>query len=239
MREPRIMIIEPKLVNEILIKNFQFFENNEFSKIFNATVDPLLSRSPFLSRNESWREYRREIMPAFSSFRLKEIYPLIEEICENFYVHIISNINETFEARDLALRFTSDIVSYCIFNIESDCLSDGNCNIRKMSKKLSMPSFGTVCLMMLTEIFPALRSFVKIKFIAEDVEKFFLNFFERSIKRRKGSSYKVNDFLNYVLQLSEKKNLSHKSIAGHLTTFFSDGLESTSLLIAHTLYEVV
>jgi hypothetical protein len=32
--------------------------------------------------------------------------------------------------------------------------------------------------------------------------------------------------------------LSHKDVAGHLTTFFSDGLETTSLLLAHTLYEV-
>jgi cytochrome P450 len=238
MREPRLMIIEPDLVNEILIKKFQFFKDNEFCSTYNTKIDPLFSRSPYLSRNESWREFRSEIVGALSSFRMAAIFPVIENVCESFYSHILSNINKPIEARDLSVRFTVDIVANCIFNIDSDCLSADN-EIKRMSKRLSLPSTNTIISMLAVEIFPALKNILSIKVVSHDVEKFFLNFFDRAMRRRKNGTYQVEDFLDYVISLREKKKLSHKEIAGHLTTFFSDGLESTSLLIAHTLYEVM
>lgn len=237
MREPRMMIIDPNLVNEILINKFHHFKDNEFSKIFNPKVDPLFKRNPFLARGDTWMEYRSEIATAFSSQRMMSIFPIMEVICEKMYIQIISHIKRPFEARELALRYTADIVANCIFNIETDCLS-GDCDIRNMSKRLSSPPLRTIFFMILTEIFPALRSYVPIKFISSDVESFFLNFFERSMRRRKQNGLKLNDFLDYVISLREKKRLSHADVSGHLTTFFSDGLETTSLLLAHTLYEV-
>lgn len=231
------MVINPKLVNEILIKKFNHFRENEFSKIFNPQIDPLFSRSPFLARDEKWKEYRSEISTAFSSNRLKTMYPIMESIVENLHTQIINHINHPFEARQLALRFTADIVSNCIFNLNSDCLS-GASNVQRMSKLLSVPPKKTVFFMILAEIFPALRGVLPMKFITDDVEEFFLNFFERAMRLRKRNGIKVNDFLDYIITLREQKNLSHEDVAGHLTTFFSDGLETTSLLIAHTLFEV-
>lgn len=237
MREPRVMIIDPKLVNEILIKKFNHFSENEFSKIFNPKIDPLFTRNPFLARGDTWKEYRNEIATAFSSDRLRTMFPIMEAIIDNLHSQIIGHINHPFEARELSLRFTADIVSNCIFNLNSDCLS-GCSHIRRMSKKLSSPPKKTVIFMILSEVFPLLRRFLPLKFITDDVDEFFLNFFERSMRLRKRNGIKVNDFLDYVIALREKKNLSHEDVAGHLTTFFSDGLETTSLLIAHTLYEV-
>lgn len=238
MREPRVMIIDPKLVNEILIKKFNHFSENEFSKIFNPKIDPLFARNPFLARGDTWKEYRNEIATAFSSERLRTMFPIVEAIVDNLHSQVINRINQPFEARELSLRFTADIVSNCIFNLNSDCLA-GCSNIQRMSKRLSSPPKKTFFFMMFAEIFPAIRHLLPMKFITDDVEEFFLNFFERSMRLRKRNGIKVNDFLDYVISLRETKKLSHKDVAGHLTTFFSDGLETTSLLIAHTLYEVM
>ncbi|KAL7036962.1 hypothetical protein ACKWTF_009015 [Chironomus riparius] len=237
MREPRIMVIEPKLVNEVLIRKFNHFSANEFSKIFNPKIDPLFTRNPFLASGDSWKEYRSEIATAFSSVRLRTMYPIMESVVDNLHSQVIYHINQPFEARELSLRFTADIVSNCIFNLNSDCLS-GCCKVRTMSKKLSSPPKKTVLFMIIAEIFPICRKFLPMKFITDDVEEFFLDFFERSMRLRKRTGIKVDDFLDYVISLREKKKLSHKDVAGHLTTFFSDGLETTSLLIAHTLYEL-
>lgn len=237
MREPRIMVIEPKLVNEILIRKFNHFSDNEFSKIFNPKIDPLFTRNPFLASGDTWKEYRSEIATAFSSVRLRTMYPIMEAIVDNLDTQIIDHINQPFEARELSLRFTADIVSNCIFNLNSDCLS-GCSKIRTMSKKLSSPPKKTVLFMTIAEIFPICRKFLPMKFITDDVEEFFLDYFERSMRLRKRTGIKVDDFLDYVISLRERKKLSHKDVAGHLTTFYSDGLETTSLLIAHTLYEV-
>lgn len=46
------------------------------------------------------------------------------------------------------------------------------------------------------------------------------------------------DFLNYLIQLQQKKQLTDIDMAAHAMTFFFDGYETSSMVIANTLNQL-
>lgn len=47
-----------------------------------------------------------------------------------------------------------------------------------------------------------------------------------------------DDFMQFLLQLREKKQLSLMHVTAHTTTFFLDGYETTSIVIGHALHQL-
>lgn len=46
IRMPRLMVLEPELVKDVLIRNFKNFHDNEFGGMIDKEADPLLARNP-------------------------------------------------------------------------------------------------------------------------------------------------------------------------------------------------
>lgn len=238
MRSPRVFILDPQMAKDILVKNFKHFRENEFSKMIDTTNDPLFARNPFLSRAEDWKEKRNEISPAFSSNRIKALYPLIETVSNRLTSFISENIDEAFEAKDLATKFTVETVANCVFGIEANTLQKEESKMRQMSKRLTKPSGMAIIKMILTTLIPPLKRIIKVQLIADDVNLFFMNLFDQAFDYRTSGKITRDDYLDYLITLQKKKDFSNADLAGHSITFFSDGSESSSLLIAHMLYEV-
>jgi cytochrome P450 len=238
MRSPRVFILDPQMAKDVLVKNFKHFRENEFSKMFEEKDNPLFARNPFLARADSWKEKRTEISPAFSSNRMKAMHPLVESVCNRLTSYINTNINEPFEGKVLALKFLIEAVAICVFGIEANTLQKEDSELQQMSKRLTKPSAMTIIKVIISAIFPPLQKFMKIQFIADDVNAFFLNLFDQAFDYRTKSKIERDDYLDFLITLQKKKGFSSTDIAGHSITFFSDGIESSSVLISHMLYEV-
>jgi cytochrome P450 len=238
MRSPRVFVLEPLLAREILVGSFKNFRDNEFSKMFDANNDPLFARNPFLSRGDEWKERRTEISPAFSSNRIKCMFPLIQFVCGRLVTFIREELSEPIETRDLTSKYTTDVVSNCIFGIESNCLNKEDNELRTMSKRLFKPSGITIAKVLLTMIIPQLKPFINVQFLPDDVTSFFMSLIDQAVDFRIKSKIAREDFLDYLIELQKKKGFSSTDLAGHTITFFGDGLETSSISIAYALYEV-
>jgi cytochrome P450 len=238
MRSPRIFILDPLMAKDILVKNFKNFRENEFSKMMDGKNDPLFSRNPFLARGEEWKERRNEISPAFSTNRMKALYPLIEDVCSRFSKFISDNIDEPLETRDLSLKFTIEAVSNCVFGIEAKSFQRSDSQLLQTAKRLTKPSGWAIVKVLLTSLAPPLKKILKVQFIDDDVNMFFMNLFNQAFDYRTNSKSTRDDYLDYLITLQKKKGFSVEDLAGHSITFFSDGMDTSSLLIAHMLYEV-
>lgn len=238
MRTPRVLVLTPELVKEVLIKSFKNFRENEFSKMFDEKYDPLFARNPFLSRGDDWKERRTEISPAFSSNRMKALFPLIESVCKKLTSFIKEEFSQPLELRDLCGKYTMEAVSKCILGIEANSLSKEDSELRKMAKKLSDPSFTTILKIMTCTLIPAMKDIVGVQFVPDDVNKFFLDLIKQAVDYRVKHGTKREDYLDYLITLQKKKGFSSTDLAGHSITFFTDGLETSSIAIAFTLYEV-
>jgi cytochrome P450 family 28 len=206
--------------------------------MFDPKSDPLFARNPFLSRGDDWKERRTEISPAFSSNRLKCMFLLIQSVSGRLSTFIREELSEPMDAQVLTSKYTTDVVSNCIFGIESNCLNKEDNEMRKMSKRLFKPSGFTIVKVLLTMMIPHLKRFLNVQFIADDVNDFFMNLLDQAVDHRTKSKVAREDFLDYLIAVQKKKGFSNTDLAGHTITFFSDGSETSSISLAYALYEV-
>lgn len=88
---------------------------------------------------------------------------------------------------------------------------------------------------LLVQVFPFIKKFYRRPFVSKRVETFFVKLMEDAIEMRKQEKFEREDFLNYIMQLQKKKNLSSLEMAAHTITFMLDGYETSSIAIAHVI----
>lgn len=239
-RQPRLLILEPTIIKDVVIRNFKNFHDSEFGDMIDKDTDPLFSRNPFMLKGEEWKEKRAEITPAFTISRLKTLYPLMEEVQGHMakYIEKLIPSKEPFDAREICAKYTTDVVALSIFGIDAQSFTKENSEIREMGRKLMAPNSILLLKMFAMSTIPALKMIMELRFVTGDVEKFFISLMEQALKYRKDNNVQREDFLDYLIQLREKKSLKDIDMAAHTITFFTDGFETSSIAIAHALYEV-
>ena len=214
-RDPRLLILEPELIKDVLIRKFNNFRNSEFVDMIDVEQDPLFARNPFFLKDEEWKEKRAEITPAFTVNRLKVLYPLIQDVTDRMvkYIATESKKSDPFDARELSAKFTTDVVSNCIFGIDAESFTKEKPEIREMGRRLIAPTTKIFIFMFLSESFPVLRKYLKIQFMPLDVREFFVNLMQQALKYREEKNIQREDFLDHVIQLRNKKNISELEMA--------------------------
>lgn len=171
------------------------------------------------------------------------MYPLIEDVSRNMIEHIaveskMASSGDGLDARELSAKFTTDVVSSCIFGLDAGSLKNKDAKIRKMGKELMAPSFRFIAFFLIAEVLPVLKHVIKIAFVPKHIEQFFAGIMKDAIAYRLSSGDKKADYLNYLLTLREKKNLSDLQMVAHAVTFFIDGFETSSIAMSYLLYEL-
>ncbi|CAG9805403.1 unnamed protein product [Chironomus riparius] len=240
LRDPRLLILEPELIKDVLVGKFHYFKNNEFADMIDTKLDPLFAKNPFFLKDDEWKEKRAEITPAFTTNRMKALYPLIQDVSARMvkYITIESKKSDPFDARELSAKYTTDVVSNCIFGVDAESFTKENAKIREMGKKLFSSSPWIFIKMILIESFKFLKRFIKIQFTEIEIQQFFVDLMKQALKYRDENNIQREDFLDYIIQLRNKKNISELEMASHTISFFSDGFETSSIAISHALYEL-
>lgn len=243
MRNPQILILDPKLAQEIWISKFSFFEANQFGGTVDKDVDPIFGRNPFGLVGQEWKEKRAEITPGLTSSRIKASYPVMLDVCEKLSRFIKNKFNDSSEppvdgldGRQLSLRFTCEVVADCVLGIKASGFeSDEISEIQRMGVKLFEQSPAFMFYIILTSICPALLKVWKMRMMPRDMEDFFLNITDQAMKLRIDGKIDRVDFLNYLLELKQKNKVTDLDITSHTISFLLDGMETSSLALAHFL----
>jgi len=189
---------------------------------------------------EEWKEKRAEITPAFTNNRLKAMYPLIDDTCKKMTRFIHEEINKKHpdgvDAKELAAKFTTDVVASCIYGVDSKAFTDEKSVIRQMGASIFEPNVKLIIYFMLIQTFPIIQKIYTMPFVSKRVESFFVQLMADAIKLREEQKIERDDYLNYLLQLRKKKDLPDIDMVAHTITFFLDGFETSSIVIAHMLY---
>lgn len=65
IRQPGVLIRDPEIIKDVLIKDFHYFEKNDAH--IDEEVDPIGSKNPFLQYGERWKISRSQMSYCFSS----------------------------------------------------------------------------------------------------------------------------------------------------------------------------
>lgn len=149
------------------------------------------------------------------------------------------NKKDGLDTRELAAKYTTDVVSTCIFAMDGGSFSKKDSEIRKAANRIMLkPNFVLVIKFIISSMLPSLKKLIKLNFIPKDVEIFFTDLLNQALRYRKDNNITRIDYLDYLSQLKDKKNLTELDLAGHTITFFVDGFDTSSVFISHALFLV-
>lgn len=84
-------------------------------------------------------------------------------------------------------------------------------------------------------IFPWLRKIHPERFNTSEFTTWFKTLFDHAVQLRKENNISRDDYLNYLIELREKKNVPMDMIYAHAYTYFLDGFETTTYLLGSAI----
>lgn len=169
---------------------------------------------------------------------MKALFPLVEDVCSRMTKYVTQNRGSVLDAKELSAKFTTDVVSSCIFACDAQSFTSEKPEIREQGRKLMEQSFSSFLILLFIINFPTLAKIFKIGLVPKSLEKFFTDLMKEAISHRDASGTNRVDYLDYLISLRNKKEISELDMAAHGVTFFIDGFETSSVAISFMLYEI-
>ncbi|XP_050669226.1 cytochrome P450 6B2-like [Leptidea sinapis] len=256
---PALLVRDPELVKTILVTDFKHFHRRGVSP-HKEDKEPLL-KNLFTVDGDAWKLLRQRMTPAFSSAKLKAMFPLIVERTERL-LKIIDNIADTgveVDVRDLMARYTTDFIGACGFGIDSKSLDDENSDFRKLGKRIFQYTTRDILVHLLKRTFPNFDILKNLYFFAPEIEKKTVSLVQQIMRQRNYMPSGRNDFIDMMLELKQKGKmvgesvdkrnpdetpkiveleLDDKLLAAQVFIFFAAGFETSSSSSSFLLHQL-
>ncbi|OXU28541.1 hypothetical protein TSAR_006138 [Trichomalopsis sarcophagae] len=250
--KPTLMVNDPEVIKYVLVKEFTHFHDR--GMYFNDKIDPI-SGHLFFMTGDRWRALRIKLSPSFTSGKLKNMYPFVQEIADEMVNIASENLEKTnvLEIKELVARYTTDTIFSLAFGFNANTLRNPDSEFRHygdLSIK-NAPLFNAIA-----AFTPYILEFFKIPFTNAKAAAFFIKLFKDMIEQRKMEKKNRKDFLNLLIELidhgqirdqegenstDEPVNLTKLKLleaVAQAFVFFLAGFETSSSIVTHTLYEL-
>lgn len=232
--EPVYMPLEPKLIKQILMKDFSYFVNRGTS---HAPAD-ILSMNLFNIEDEAWRKMRTVLTPTFTSSKTKMMFETIMEKAVILDKVVDAECGFECDISSILARFTTDVIISCGFGIECDSLNQPDSPFRDVGRKafeegyLRFWAFRLLPLKLLNKL-----GFEKY---GAGVQDFFCDILRNTIKERKTKTIFRKDFLHLLLEIKNKQklSLSENDIIAQCFLFFVGGFETSATTVSFAMLEL-
>lgn len=242
-RTPTLVIQDPDLIKDVLIKDFPKFANRGF--IMSEIAEPI-SAHLFALEARRWRPLRSQFSPVFTSGKLKGMFSLILACTEQLseYLEKLVARGEPIDCRDLSAKFTTDVIGSCAFGLEMNSLTDKETEFRQMGKEIFATHLRAIIRFRMKECLPKLYELSSYLMPYDELTEFFTKITIDTIDYRIKNNIFRPDFLNILLEL--KKNpekvpdieLTDTLLSAQAFVFFAAGFETSSTTISNALYEL-
>ncbi|CAK1553416.1 unnamed protein product [Leptosia nina] len=253
---PGLLIRDLDIVRNVLNVEFSHFYPRAMGR--DPDVEPLFGNL-FHVDGDRWKSLRQRLTPAFTTAKLKAMFPLIIKCAERLQIagkHINDKGGE-FDCRDMMARFTTDFIGACGFGIEMNSINNENSAFRELGKKALHFSLRHIFLLGIWEVFPEMRKAIRVS--STEVEKVVTNLVETIFRQRNYKPCGRNDFIDLLLELAQKGKITCESIEksdgegtpirvefeletihliAQVFVFFIAGFETSSSATSFTLHQL-
>lgn len=144
----------------------------------------------------------------------------------------------SLDNRELCAKFTTDVVGSSIYGVESGAFTQPHSAIRELAVNVLSPSWRLSVLLFVSPIFPAIVDWLKVSLVAKKEADFMTQLLRDTLKYRKENKVDRQDFMDFLIQLKEKKGLGEIDLVSHCAAFFFDGIETSSITLSNIFFEV-
>ncbi|XP_075979296.1 cytochrome P450 6B6-like [Anticarsia gemmatalis] len=253
---PELVIRDPAIAKRILVTDFAYFYPRGLNP-HKTVIEPLL-RNLFFADGDLWRLLRQRMTPAFTSGKLKAMFPLIVERAERLQARALAAAaaGRPLDARDLMARYTTDFIGACGFGLDADSLNDEESAFRKLGVTIFKIGVKDAIIAVFKEIFP--NALKHLKYLTR-AEKPMFDLVSAILKQRNHEPSGRNDFIDLMLECQKKGNmvteslekinadgspelvtmeLSDELLAAQVFVFFAAGFETSSSATSFTLHQL-
>ncbi|XP_073954723.1 cytochrome P450 6B2-like [Choristoneura fumiferana] len=254
---PLIILRDPELVKRVLVSDFNHFYGRSVHPL-DKVPEPLLNNL-FSCDGDLWKLLRQRVTPAFTSGKLKAMFPLIIARAQKLQIIAAESAASGSEVdiRDLMARYTTDFIGACGFGIDTDTLSDENSLFRKLGRRIFTNTKRDGLVAILKYFMPSL--FTSLHFFAPYVTQNTISLVKTIMEKRDYKPSGRNDFIDMLLELKGKGKLTGDSLesknadgsariveiefddvlmAAQVFVFFAAGYETSSSATSYTLHEL-
>uniref|UniRef100_A0A6P7H9V0 Cytochrome P450 9e2-like n=1 Tax=Diabrotica virgifera virgifera TaxID=50390 RepID=A0A6P7H9V0_DIAVI len=198
---PVLILRNPDLIKQIWIKDFEHFTDRR--TYIPEDLDPLFGKSIFSLKGERWKNMRSIVSPTFTSSKMKYMFVLIKECCDNFTNYFLtqgSHIQEV-QFKDASGRFCTDVIASIAFGINLDSLDQKDNEFYAMVSRVSnLNKFSKLIRFMGFLLAPKLYRFLGLKLSDKEETSFFVNLVNDSIKQREEKGIVRPDTIQLLLE---------------------------------------
>ncbi|XP_072391200.1 cytochrome P450 6j1-like [Diabrotica undecimpunctata] len=238
---PILVARDPEFIKNVLVKDFKNFHDNDIE--VDPEVDPIFGRNPFVMKGAAWKHKRAQLTTCFTSGKIKGMYYFIDNTGKNMVKYIEEQLKQPapLEAREVCVRFTLDNVAACAFGLEGKSFDEPYSTFRELADNMLSPEGTANKLMwMFVTVFPDFIKYFKIRLVSKAIETRLFDIVRGSLKHRKDNNIVRNDFLDIISNQSnvEGGTVSTIDILANAVSFFADGYETSSRVMAFLLYDL-
>ncbi|XP_075979295.1 cytochrome P450 6B2-like [Anticarsia gemmatalis] len=254
---PELVIRDPELVKHIIVTDFAHFYSRGLSPS-HKVIEPLL-RNLFFADGDLWRLLRQRMTPAFTSGKLKAMFPLIVERAERLQARALAAAaaGRPLDARDLMARYTTDFIGACGFGLDADTLNNDDSAFRQLGFNTFRITFKRAATVLLKNLFP--NAFKSLKLLGQDLEDDVLALVNQIQKQRDYKPSGRNDFIDFLMEWQQRGKIAVESleqlnpdgsgkrvelemddilVAAQAFIFFAAGFETSSSATSFTLHQL-
>ncbi|XP_057620691.1 cytochrome P450 3A11-like [Chionomys nivalis] len=241
---PLLTITDPDMIKNVLVKeSYSVFTNRR-------EIGPvgIMSKSLIISKDEEWKRLRALLSPTFTSGKLKEMFPIIEEYGDILlkYLRREAEKGKPLNMKEVFGAYSMDVITSTAFGVRVDSLNNPKDPfVEKTRNFLKVDFFDPFFFVLI--LFPFLvpiYEMLNISMFPKDSIAFFKKFVGRMKKNRLDSKQKHRvDFLQLMIntQNNSQDKESHKALTDMEITaqsiiFTFAGYDTTSNTLAFALH---
>ncbi|KAK7806223.1 hypothetical protein U0070_008886, partial [Myodes glareolus] len=210
----------------------------------------IMSKSISISKDEEWKRLRALLSPTFTSGKLKEMFPIIEQYGDILvkYLRREGEKGKPLNMKEVFGAYSMDVITSTAFGVNIDSLNNPKDPFVAKARKLIKISFFDP-LFVSSRLFPFLIPIYEMLNVSM-FPKDSVAFFKKFVGRMKENSLDTNqkhrvNFLQLMMstQSNSKDKESHKAlsdmeIVAQAIIFIFAGYESTSSILAFALHSL-
>ncbi|KAF5285370.1 hypothetical protein FQR65_LT13260 [Abscondita terminalis] len=249
MSEPVLVIRDPKLFKEILIKEFKTFSNRRTT--VSPEVDYLWSQNLLvIEATEHWHRLRTTLSPGFSTAKLKSMF---SDISQNAQMLLGNHYNDDgiadIEIKEAAFMYGFESVFKVVFDVDVERSSNFKDKLRNAMREL-IDFRGIRGLMINLKLFSFFLKVTKTAIISNTLGNFLSQLVKQTIKERKEKTFVKPDLFQLLIKAQENKSFVEKLennhdfkitndvITSQLIIFSFAGVDTISTVLSYAVYEL-
>lgn len=255
--EKVLILRDPELIRRVLVTDFHHFHQRGAN--FHKHVFEPLMKNLFTVDGDIWKLLRQRMTPAFTSGKLKAMFPLIVDRAEKLQkiAAAAAETGKEVDVRDLMARYTTDFIGACGFGIDADTLNDDNSSFRELGRRIFTITKRDAFIILLKVLAP--EAFKNIHFFAPEIETNMVSLVKSILQQRNYKSSGRNDFIDLLLELKDKGKIIGESVeklnsdgspqiveleldellmTAQVFIFFAAGFETSSSTTSFTLHQL-